>query len=191
MSAQTPRLTDDQRIGILLEEYKVLYSFYTYRISSVEQRILIVLLVVSTALGLLTQVSGGLRVVLLVGLPLVVFYISRQGVLHVRSFEDSLRRIELIERRINGIAHEELLLFQTTHPSKQIPGGRGSKDMIVTIASLSLIILVGCAYIFWLENTNKTEDILYIIFLVIIGVLQIKAVHSILTYKYTPRTSTD
>ncbi|MEM1329695.1 MAG: hypothetical protein AAGG07_03955 [Planctomycetota bacterium] len=86
-------------------------------------------------------------VMALLGVPLSLVWFVRTTINHARSFEDCLRRIESIERAVNDRVGEDLLCFQSTHPSRgrQI-GGRTSAVTIETTITISAVLLASCLW---------------------------------------------
>ena len=82
------------------------------------------------------------QTLVLVGLPVALIWLVRTTISHARSFEDLLRRIESIEREVNGLAGRDLLLFQSRHPRRgRTVGGRtGSETVLATLLMAGLFI---------------------------------------------------
>ncbi|MBX3394303.1 MAG: hypothetical protein KF841_02945 [Phycisphaerae bacterium] len=111
---------------------------------------------VPAAGGLLGVVLGSVPVVpketqllFLAGAPACLAWIAATTFGHARSKEDHLRRIDEIERHVNQIAGEELLVFQSQHPNRQaVTAGRTGAAAIMAVASACLIAFAACAFLF-------------------------------------------
>lgn len=133
------RLTDWNRVKILMEEYKALYSLLTFRLEAIDQRIPLAAGALVALLSSSPAFTHDQRLALLLGLPAACVWLHGTIVLHVRSKEDVLRRIDEIERSINGLAAEELLVFQSRHPNrKRFVGGRSGFGSVLAVLSISI-----------------------------------------------------
>lgn len=143
-------LADDaqRRIGVLMEEYRALYTLVTFRMGSLDRRVPIATAALATFLGSIAAVPPASQAVFLVGLPLAQLWLVRTTINHARSFEDVLRRIDQIERRVNQLAGEDLLVFQSRHPSGgRATGGRTGVETVRTVYSSALLMLAACGYL--------------------------------------------
>lgn len=135
-------------INILLEEYKALYGLVTFRMSSLDRRVPIASAALATFLGSIAAVPPASQAIFLIGLPLAQLWLVRTTINHARSFEDVLRRIDEIERKINDLAGEPLLLFQSRHPSGgRATGGRTGAETVKTVYTSSMLMLGACVYL--------------------------------------------
>jgi len=121
--AQT--LSEHQKTQLLMQEYQALYALVSFRNSSMERRVPIAGATLAAFLGAATVLPVEARLIYLVGLPIALLFFLRTTINHARSVEDALRRIDEIEHIVNARAGEELLTFQSTHPSRyRTVGGR-------------------------------------------------------------------
>jgi hypothetical protein len=140
--------TTERKIDILMEEYRVLYTLVTFRMTSLDRRVPIATAALATFLGSIAAVPPASQAIFLIGLPLAQIWFVRTTINHARSFEDALRRIDEIERRVNELAGEELLVFQSRHPSKEkATGGRTGVETVRTVYTTSILMLGACAYL--------------------------------------------
>lgn len=149
-------LTPQERLNVLFEEYRALYSLATLRIGSLDRRSSVTIAVLATFLASFAQVGPDGQVTLLLGAPVALIWLVRSTILHAKSFEDALRRIDEIERTVNGIAGEQLLLFQSSHPSRgSAVGGRTGADTVYALIVMTLLVLMASGFLFWREITQE------------------------------------
>lgn len=138
---------DSRELTALLEEYRALYSLATLRINALDRRVPVTLATVAATLGAMDAVSRESQLILLLGLPLSLVWIVRATVNHARSFEDTLRRIEQIERDVNELIRKPVMRFQSRHPSRlnQV-GGRTSRETVSAVLATSSVVLAVAAF---------------------------------------------
>lgn len=125
-----------------------MYALALYRLNALDQRVPIACAAITTALGCVALLPASLQLALLIGLPISTLWLFRTTVNHARSFEDVLRRIEEIEREVNSRAGEQLLSFQSTHPSRgRWVGGRTGKESVEAVLVIAVLLYAGCGYI--------------------------------------------
>jgi len=124
----------EHRVDILMEEYRVLYTLVTLRLTSLDRRVPLAGASLAAFLGSVTVLPRDAQLVFLFGLPVALVWFLRATVNHARSAEDLLRRIEEIEREINRLCGEELLAFQSRHPSRgRQVGGQTTTESVKTV----------------------------------------------------------
>lgn len=139
---------NQRTINLLLEEYKVLYGLVTFRTTSLDRRVPIATAALASFLGSIAVVPPASQTIFLAGLPLAQVWLVRTTINHARSFEDVLRRIDEIERRVNELAGEEVLVFQSRHPSNgKAIGGRTGLETVWTVYTTALLMLGACVYL--------------------------------------------
>lgn len=137
----------ETRIQILLEEYRVLYGLLTFRLTAMDRRLPAIGGTLAALLGSTTAMPDPTRLAFLLGLPVALLWLFLSTVQHARSKEDHVRRIDEIERLVNRLASEELLVFQSRHPNKaRHAGGRTGFASVFAILSVCLIMLGACMY---------------------------------------------
>jgi len=137
------RISAWNRIQILFEEYRALYALLTIRLGVIDQR----LPLVSGAMAALLVSSPSLpshqRLSILWAVPVACLWLHRVVLLHTRSKEDVLRRIDEIERKVNRFASAELLAFQSRHPNqRRTVGGRSGFGSVLAIMAVCLMSIV-------------------------------------------------
>src|SRR5262249_19724027 len=133
MSAPTISLTphDRARLDALFEEYRSLYGLAHFRLSALDRRVPLgglTLAACPSRIGALPEAS---RTLALIAVPLASMWLLRVTINHARSFEDALRHIEGLETRINGLLGDNLVTFQSRHPSgDRVVGGRTGRESV-------------------------------------------------------------
>jgi len=139
-------VTIETQIQILLEEYRALYSLLTFRLTAMDRRLPAIGGTLAAILGSTTAMPASMQVAFLFALPSALVGFVLATAQHLRSKEDHVRRIDEIERSINCLAGEELLVFQSCHPNKgRFPGGRTGLVAILAVVIVSLAMLLACA----------------------------------------------
>ena len=137
----------ETRFQILFEEYRALYSLLTFRLTAMDRRLPAIGGTLAAILGSTTAMPDQSRLAFLLGLPIGLVWLFLSTVQHARSKEDHLRRIDEIERLVNALVGEELLVFQSRHPNKaRYPGGRTGFGSVLAVLAVSLIMLASCMY---------------------------------------------
>ncbi|MCC6971870.1 MAG: hypothetical protein IT434_16795 [Phycisphaerales bacterium] len=150
MRASRPFRTRDsaERVAILLEEYRQVYGLAVFRLNALDQRVPIIIGVLTAMLGTIGALPEEMQTVLLAAMPLTLLWVIRTTINHARSFEDALRRIEEIEQAVSIRAGERLLRFQSSHPSRgKYVGGRTGTETIEAVLAASAILQGGCLYL--------------------------------------------
>ena len=121
-------LAKSHHLEALLAEYNALYGLAEFRMGALDRRVPAAGAALLVFIGSVPALPGPAQHILLAAIPASLIWLLRTTINHARSFEDVLRRIEVIEdvlRRIeviegavNKLAGETLMCFQTTHPSK-------------------------------------------------------------------------
>jgi len=106
----------------------------------------------------------------------------------MRSLEDYFRKIEIAENRINEICKEELMQFQSAHPSKQLPAGRGSHELLNFILIMSIGILSACCYLFWGIAPSSLLGYTYVLYGCVVAVYIVVIRISFNKYSYLPQS---
>lgn len=132
-------------LSILMEEYRQLYELSRLRLNALDRRAPIAAATFAAVLATLDTASPSMQVILLIAIPLSLIWWLATTITHARSFEDALRRIELIERLINQEVRRDLLAFQSSHPSRgEVTGGRTGDQTIQAVLAASAVILGAC-----------------------------------------------
>gem|GEM_PF-1938099 len=135
-------LSEKQRIDVLLEEYRVLYALLAFRLDAMERRLPFAGALLAVLLGGTTAMPETTNLVFLIGLPAAFALLLGAMVAHSRAKEDHVRRIDEIERLVNQLAGEELLVFQSRHPNKRlaVAGRSGQAVLRAVLATNSAMI---------------------------------------------------
>ena len=133
-----------------------MYGLATLRIGSLDRRSSVTVAVLATFLGSFASVGSDSQLLLLLGAPLAFVWLVRTTITHAKSFEDAIRRIDEIERAVNQLASEDLLLFQSSHPSRGMAvGGRTGADTVYAVIVMSLLVLAAGGFLFWREVSQE------------------------------------
>lgn len=140
-------VTLETRIQILLEEYRMLYSLLTFRLATMERRIPAIGAVLAAILGSAPAMPRETQFALLAALPIALVWLFLTTVQHARSKEDHIRRIDEIERLVNQLAGQELLVFQSRHPNRaRLAGGRTGQVSVLCILVVCMVLLLACSH---------------------------------------------
>lgn len=184
-SKQSEPLTDRDRVGLLVEEYRALNRLLVFRLAAMDQRIPTAGAAISLVLGTLPALPPDPRTIFLFSLPAAVSWLMATTVGHARSKEDHLRRIDEIERQINRIAGEELLVFQSRHPSRGLgPGGRTGMGAMLAVGFACLTVLAACLHLFTDMETTAESVALYAGYLALVAGYLLYSMLTIQAYRY-------
>lgn len=144
-----PAVPLEERIKVLLDEYRALNQLLIFRLTTLERRVPTLGGALGVILGSIPVLPPEPQAISLVGLPATTAWFLLTTVSHARAKEDLLRRIDEIERSVNGIVGEELLAFQSRHPGRFASvSGRGGVTAILAVFSACLLLLFGCSILF-------------------------------------------
>ena len=184
---------DQSTISILLEEYRALYAVALFRMSSLERRVPIGVAAITALLASVLALTPSNQIAVLLLIPLGLVWHLTTTINHARSFEDVLRRIDEIEREVNTLAARELLLFQSSHPSrgKQV-GGRTGNESVRAVFASSTITLLASLWLFWgASNHDLIRTACYGIYLMTVGGYSTIRVRLLARYRYDKRRPGD
>ncbi len=175
-----------EKIDVLFQEYQALYKLVEFRLVSLDRRALAAWAALTAFLTTFEALSSDAQLALLLGAPMALLWLLRTTVNHARSFEDALRRLDEIERFVNRIAGEELLVFQSRHPSRGGEvGGRTGKETVLTVLATSIVMLAACAFLFCRHGPDHPAMLGgYLASLLIIGCYYVSSVASLRAYRY-------
>lgn len=143
------RPSDRERIAILTEEYRALYQLLLFRLRAMDQRIPAAGGALGVVLGSVPALPPETQLLFLAGIPSCLSWIVATTLGHARSKEDHLRRIDEIERLVNRIAGEELMVFQSQHPNRRgVTAGRTGTAAMLAVGAACLTALTACIVLF-------------------------------------------
>ena len=190
MPVDPSALSPDRRLEVLFEEYRAVYALVSLRLSSLEGRAGLSAAAFTAFLTGFTGLDPDGQRALIVGLPIAMLWLLRTTIAHCRSFEDAVRRIEQIESRVNALAGETLLGFQSQHPSRSRSGGRTGRESVAAVCLSLLGICAGGVVLAWRQELYTEFEL--VVFGGSIGVIVIAAAVSIVGLKrYRYQTSTE
>jgi len=175
----------DQSISILLEEYRALYGLAVFRMASLERRVPLFGSVLALFAGSVSAIPEPTRFSVFYGVPTALIWLVRTTINHARSFEDVLRRIDEIECDVNARSDQQLLRFQSSHPSKGVTtGGRTGTETVAAVTVISLLMLIQCAWLFAsLADRDPIELLCYLVFSVSVAAYLGWCVFSLWAYR--------
>ncbi|MEM6260711.1 MAG: hypothetical protein AAGI37_20885 [Planctomycetota bacterium] len=138
----------ETRVSVLLAEYRAMYDLALFRLNSLDRRVPLTgsALTASLAAALVLPIEAQLFI--LIAVPLALVWFLRTTINHAQSFEDALRRIEQIEIKLNELAGDELVRFQSRHPSRgKATGGRTGRETIAAVLIANALVLMGCTWL--------------------------------------------
>ncbi len=183
------KLSRHDRIQILLEEYRSLNALLLFRLSALDRRLPLSTAFLAISAASMLAVPYPIRMVVLCLSPLAVAWLARTTVQHAIAKEDHLRRIDEIERRVNQIAEENLLLFQSKHPNQRATtAGRSGQASVKATVVCCIAVVCLCAFIVLYHGAPS--PFAYVIYVLLVTV-DIICSHRILSrYEYrTPSLS--
>jgi hypothetical protein len=166
-----------------------MYALASFRLAALDRRVPAAGAVLTLSLASTPSLTTAAAWLVLVAIPLSLIWFLRTAVNHARSFEDSLRRIEHLERAINGIAGADLLGFQSSHPSRGVAvGGRTGVETIQSVAIAAAVMLGSCLWLTWIDREVPAEVLApYALYLAIIAGYLVRLVLGWRAYRYTAR----
>lgn len=191
--SSSDKLDVQDRVDILMEEYRVLYSLVVLRLGSLDRRVPVAGGSLAAFLGSVTVLPLQAQVVFLTGLPFALIWFLRATINHARSAEDAFRRIDEIERHVNRLAGEELLAFQSRHPSRErAVGGRTSSETIRTVLGACLLVLAACLYLaYGFVDAPPSHRQAYAGYVIAIAAYLVACVWRLQRYRYRKQSSGD
>lgn len=158
LNLEPERLDARDLIRVLIEEYRALYGLLSFRLAAVDQRLPLVGGALMAVLGTVGSLPSAAQFSVLLAMPMALAWLLRLTVIHARSKEDVLRRIDEIERHVNQIAGEELLAFQSRHPSRaRTISGRTGMGTVSSVLSFCLAGLLGCLALMVSQRPGDTR----------------------------------
>lgn len=126
----------------MLAEYKAVYRLAEFRLGALDRRIPLIGGVLTGFLSVVPMLPGVSQVLGLLAIPVSLIWLVRTTITHAQSFEDAIRAIEGIEVRINDELGDQILSFQSTHPSRgRSVGGRTGSETVSALVVFSCLLL--------------------------------------------------
>lgn len=125
-----------------------MYQLAEFRMASLERRVPAAGATIVAFLGVLPLMPEQSQWILLFVVPASLVWFVRTTISHARSFEDVLRRIEWLEGKANELVSEDLLGFQSSHPSRHVAvGGRTGVETVGAVLLAAALVLLACLVI--------------------------------------------
>jgi len=161
-------LTDRDRIEILLKEYDALNALLLFRLNAMDRRLPTSVGVMAATFATMLALPTEFRIAVLVAVPYSVLWLARTTLQHAKAKEDHLRRIDEIERTVNGLAESEIMSFQSRHASREkTPSGRTGRSVLVGTVLSGLMTLFLCLCLFPSEIFPVSPWVYYVYLLVL------------------------
>lgn len=178
--------SQNAQLRALLEEYRCLYGLALFRLEALDRRVPLAGATLAAFVGSVTALPLPSRVLVLVGVPLATVWLLRVTINHARSFEDALRRIEAVERRANAAIGADVLGFQSQHPSRfRAVGGRTGRESVDAVLVASLLMVVGCTYLFADDHAVRVAQ-LFIAYATVVSLRLVWLAAGLARYRYEP-----
>lgn len=125
-----------------------MYALAQFRLTALDRRVPLAAGALGAFLATVTALPTSVQLVVLLAVPISLIWVFRTTINSARSFEDVIRRIEQIELAINRLACEDLLRFQSSHPSRgRTTGGRTGAETVRAVLVASLLTLLTCGWL--------------------------------------------
>ncbi len=148
MDNDDPRGLLRTHIDILLDEYRALYALLAIRLGAMEKRIPITGAALYTVVVSVPALEPIPRTLLLFMLPAAAVWFLRTTTSHARAKQDVKLRLIQVEQHVNSLVGEELLAFQSRHPSAgREVAGRSAQDSVLAVYFGSLGLLAACGFV--------------------------------------------
>ena len=174
----------ETRIQVLLEEYRALYHLLEFRLAAMDRRLPVATGTLGAILAAVASMPPNTQAVFLIGLPAAFAWLLTTTVAHARAKEDHLRRIDELERSVNQLVGEELLVFQSRHPNRKRAAGRTGQGTILALLTACETMLWGCAYFFQAYGRPATIETAYFGYVACIATYLFAPVVALRHYSY-------
>jgi hypothetical protein len=165
-----------------------LYSLLQFRLNAMDRRTPALTGLLAVLLGTLHVMEADVARALLIGVPIGLFAFVLTSTNHARSQEDLLRRIEELEMMINHRVGENLLGFQSSHPSRATTvGGRTATLWVRAIVLLCVAALLSCTYMFVRIGASSAATIGYLAYCTVVTLAILVQAARIERYRYAKR----
>lgn len=135
-------------IDILLDEYRALYALLAIRLNAMEKRIPVTGAALYAVVGSLPALEPTARTLMLLMLPAAAVWFLRTTISHARSKQDVKLRLIEVEQHVNTLVGEELLAFQSRHPSaRREVAGRSGQDSVLAVYFGAMGLLAACGFV--------------------------------------------
>jgi hypothetical protein len=178
-------LSAEVQVTVLLAEYRAVYDLALFRLASLDRRVPLTGSALAASLGAVLVLPPQAQLFVLIALPLALVWLLRTTANHARSFEDALRRIEEIEKKVNALSGDELIRFQSRHPSRgKATGGRTSRETIAAVLIASGLLLLGCAWMALTIPLDPPVPVLILCYCGYVGLYLLAVAARLRCYRY-------
>lgn len=182
--------SDTDTLAAMLAEHQVLYALVQFRMASLDRRVPLAGGTIAAFLAATTALTEPAQWVFLIALPIALIWHVRTTLSHARGLEDAIRRIEQVECCVNEAVGDDVLRFQSHHPSRlRTVGGRTSREAASAVFLSAVIMLIACVYL--LNAMLEPEifvSVFHAAFCLVIFMYLSYCLWSYHSYRYLPRT---
>lgn len=151
-----------KHIDILIEEYRALYDLLAFRLAAIEKRVPITGAALYALLGSVPALEPLARTLVLLVMPPAAVWFLRTTMSHARAKHDVKLRLIAIENHVNDLAGDDLLTFQSAHPSRgREVAGRSGQESFLTVYFGALGLLAACAFIVAVVGIESVPPVIY------------------------------
>jgi len=178
----------DRELPALLEEYRALYELAVFRMSALDRRAPVTAGLFGVAIASIQAMPVSSQLFVFIATPLALVWLMRTTVNHARSFEDVIRRIEMIEGEVNRRVGKPLIGFQSTHPSRGVyVGGRTGRESVLAVFGSTVLLVAGVGYQFFVTtNSGGLTDPAYAALLILVIAASTREHWKLARYRYAP-----
>lgn len=176
------------QLRALMEEYRCMYGLALFRLEALDRRVPVAGATLAAFIGSVTALPLPSREMVLIGVPVATVWLLRVTINHARSFEDALRRIEVVERRVNAAVGADVLGFQTQHPSRRrAVGGRTGRETVNAVLVAGVLMITGCAYLFATDHGIQAAQF-FLAYAAGVALNLVWLAVRLMKYRYEPHT---
>jgi len=177
-----------RELPALLEEYRALYELAVFRMSALDRRAPVTAGLFGVTIASIQAMPVSSQLFVFVATPLALIWLMRTTVNHARSFEDVIRRIEMIEGQVNRRVGKPLIGFQSTHPSRGLyVGGRTGRESVLAVFGSTVLLVAGVGYQFFVTTHSAAWiNAAYAALLVVVLAASIRELWKLARYRYAP-----
>lgn len=148
-----------------------MYQLAAGRIASLERRAPLGAAALVALMAAFSSIPVEAQAPVLIAMSIGAFWYLETTINHARSFEDLIRRVDEIECSINKLAGQELLVFQSTHPSRgrRVGGRTGHETVQAVLCSSLVLLLVGLWLSYHLGAFSIVPARFYSLYVIILG----------------------
>ena len=178
----------DSQLNATFQEYNALYQLVIFRLNALDKRAPVTVAAFAAVLVSVQSLPISSQLLVLLFLPPSLIWLMRTTVNHARSFEDALRRIEVLEQSVNLRLDAPIMGFQSQHPSRgREVGGRTGRESVQAVLGSILLLLLAAGYQMHVTALlSGFPEWVYDAGLLVIAALSIQQRVQLSSYRYRP-----